>query len=332
MTGCFHGGAVLSLADRLGIAAADIIDLSTGISPHAYPLPDFTADDWAQLPQKETVMAVYAAAATYYGAETPDHVSLFSGTQHFLQLFPWRFREKQAVAVVGPTYEEHAFCWAQAGHDVTQVPTLEAALACEASVVVVVNPNNPTGRLYDQAILKQAQEIMAAKGGLLIVDEAFMDLTPTQSMSGAVGAGHLIVLRSFGKFFGLAGVRIGCVLTDSEKTQAFRMMGGPWVLHGPALRLATQAFNDQAWQEEARRQLKKQRIAFDTVLAACGILVEGGCDLFRWCHVETGAAFFEQAAAQGVLVRAFDHSPAHVRLGLPQGDEALAEIAQQLQI
>ena len=205
-----HGGD-LDAARRLFPGAPEpFIDLSTGINPNPYPLPRFSADLFARLPEPAAATAVAAAAARAYGAHSADQVVPAPGTQILLPLVAGLVRPCRA-AIVAPTYAEHARAAAFAGHEVEAVREIDACRG--AGLVIVGNPNNPDGRLHARAALLDLAKDLRGRGGLLVVDEAFMDVGPPDaSLAADVSCGNVVVLRSFGKFFGLAGIRLGFAL------------------------------------------------------------------------------------------------------------------------
>ena len=128
------------------------------------------------------------------------------GSQAIIQCLP-RLLTPTRVAVITPTYREHVTCWSAAAHHVLEVRGPEE-IAEDTGVVVIADPNNPDGRLFNP-------ELLLGLGGkrLLIVDEAFADVVPEHQPCLQAGRPNLIILRSFGKFFGLAGMRLGFALT-----------------------------------------------------------------------------------------------------------------------
>src|SRR4051794_40912831 len=145
-----HGGDLDAVSRRYPDAPRPWIDLSTGINPVAYPVPPLPPESWARLPTISEDRALRTAAATRYGVAAPDMIVAAPGTQALLQILP-RLRPQSSVAVLVPTYEEHALCWRRCGHRVRLVNEVEAV--ADAEVAVVVNPNNPTGRLLSRDTL-----------------------------------------------------------------------------------------------------------------------------------------------------------------------------------
>ena len=237
-----HGGDLSAIRRRFPEAPEPWIDLSTGINPVPYPVVELAAETWSRLPTRQQERALVEAAAVRYGVRDPATIVAAPGTQALIQLLP-RLVAKSRVTVLGPTYEEHAHCWARQGHDVAIVSDFE-----RADVTIVVNPNNPTGKLLPQEMLRQDR-------GLLIVDEAFVDfLAPSASLAGNLPA-NTIVLRSFGKVYGLAGVRLGFAIAEKRIADRIRDELGPWAVSGPALEIGPRALADSAWLQAAATRL-----------------------------------------------------------------------------
>ncbi|GAA4252299.1 threonine-phosphate decarboxylase [Azospirillum formosense] len=309
-----HGGDLDAARADFPGAPEPWVDLSTGINPWPYPLPAIPADSWARLPGRSAEAALREAAAACYGAPSPDCVVAAGGSQALIQILP-RLRPPGTVAVLGPTYAEHAAGWAKAGHRVSEVMSLESCGG--ADVMVVVNPNNPDGRIVPPKTLLALADRQAARGGWLVVDEAFAEVAPHCSVAAEAGRAGLVILRSFGKFFGLAGVRLGFLLGEPALVEASRAAMGPWAVSGPALAVATAALSDAAWIAATRRRLADAAARFDAKLAGAGVRVAGGTSLFRLIDDPQAAGLYNELGRAGVLVRRFDYRQEWLRLGLP---------------
>jgi cobalamin biosynthetic protein CobC len=316
-----HGGDLGDVRRRHPGAPRPWIDLSTGINPLPYPVADLPADAWSRLPSHDAEQTLIATAAQRYRCE-PGQLIAAPGTQALIQVLP-RLVARSRVAIVGPTYAEHELNWRRHGHDVAVVASLEAA---DADVVVVVNPDNPTGRLWPT----QALRGIAAR--LLVVDEAFIDLLPHQASL----AGHLphnaVVLRSFGKVYGLAGLRLGFAIAAVPLAQRLREELGPWAVSGPALAIGTTALADDAWLQETAARLAGDVRQLDALLVSAGFTVLGGTPLFRLASHPKAHEKVEDLARQGIHVRAFGHQPTWLRFGLPGGDEEFRRLSAALQV
>lgn len=311
-----HGGGLRVAAERYGIPLSDWLDLSTGINPQGWPVPPIPATVWQRLP--ETNDGLEAAAAAYYGAESLLPVA---GSQAAIQALPL-VREPGRIGVLSPSYAEHAHAWRRAGHQVELLPaaSLDAAIA-QLDALVLAHPNNPTGVRFPLESLLDWRARLAARGGWLVVDEAFMDATPEGSLANHVGLPGLIVLRSLGKFFGLAGARVGFVLADPTVLDCLREHLGPWTVTGPSRWVATRALSDCAWQAAMRADLDRAGSRLAELLKRQGLPAVGGTGLFQWAPAPDAVFWQDALARRGILVRRFTDPPA-LRFGLPGGEPA----------
>ena len=314
-----HGGRLRQAAREYGIPLADWLDLSTGINPDMYPVPAVDPLVWQRLPEDDD--GLEAAAAACYGN---DQLLALPGSQAAIQSLPRLFRP-MAVACVSPLYGEHPHAWEYAGHKIRRVPSLKRALAAATPVVLLCNPNNPTAECTPRDALCAAAEVLRQRGGHLIVDEAFADAEPENSVTALAGgeaAPNLIVLRSLGKFFGLAGARVGFVFAAADLLDRLRETIGPWSIAHPSRHVARQALADTAWRHAAQERLiaASQRLA--EKLAPLGTVRRTAL----FCTVGSKevplpvASLAEHFARRAILVRRFDPHGL-LRFGLP-GDEA----------
>ncbi len=318
-----HGGEVDAFAEAYGIPRERWIDLSTGINPVAFPIPELANDYWQRLPDSGLDGWLRDAAAAHYGVADPAHVVPTPGSQAAIQWLP-RLVSSTRVAILGPTYHEHAHCWSEAGHSVIEVAD-PYRIPDRADVVVCVNPNNPDGRRLEPEAM-----LALAKGRLLVVDEAFADLVPEISLAGAVGTGDVVVLRSFGKFFGLAGVRLGFVLTGEPLATKLLGAMGPWAVSGPAAAIGAVALADAAWARAGRIRLTAAAGRLDGLLMRNGLVVAGGTALFRLAACDRASELFEHLAQAAILVRRFPDQPTWLRFGLPADDAGFERLARAL--
>lgn len=286
------------------------LDLSTGISPYAYPIPAINPELWQRLPMEND--ALLDTARHYY---QQPHVLAVAGSQAAIQALP-HARPHSRVLVLGPAYAEHAHAWRKLGHAVMERDSLpEAGELHAVDVLVVCNPNNPTGRLCSPAQLRAWQQALAPSGWL-IVDEAFMDATPENSISEEALASGMIVLRSLGKFFGLAGARVGMVLAAPELLDQLKEWLGPWTLSGPARQIATAAMADSDWQHAQRRRLQHDMQTMHVMLEGAGISPTGSTALFSYWQDPRAIDLHTHLAQHGIWTRLFANLSA-IRLGLP---------------
>jgi cobalamin biosynthetic protein CobC len=326
-----HGGNLNDAALRYGRPRGEWLDLSTGINPVPYPAPAPAADAWHRLPEPSTELA--RAACDYYGA---PRLLPVAGTQAAIQALPQlRLRQdgKPArVAVAAPIYAEHAHCWRRAGHAVREVPyaQLDEAAAGDCEVLVLCNPNNPTGAMVEpQRLLRWARQLHA-RGGWLVVDEAFGDTVREASVAAQAGQDGLIVLRSVGKFFGLAGLRLGFVAAAQDLLDALADWLGPWTVAGPAQQVGIAALRDAAWQRATLIRLQGEGERLRATLARHGIAAAGSA-LFQWWPEPRAAQFHEAMARQGVWVRLFTRGAGGIRIGLPPDEAGWQRLEQALQ-
>ncbi|WP_394540093.1 threonine-phosphate decarboxylase CobD [Lysobacter enzymogenes] len=310
-----HGGRLLRAAQRYGIPASQWLDLSTGINPQAWPVPEIPARAWQRLPEDDDGLAEVAAA--YYGAPQALPVA---GSQAAIQALP-ELRAPSRVGVLAPGYAEHAHAWRRAGHRVDTLCADELLAQRERfDVIVLIHPNNPGGERFERESLLALHRELGARGGWLLVDEAFMDATPERSLCGDSARDGLIVMRSAGKFFGLAGARAGFVCAAPALLAALRERLGPWTLTGPARHVLRHALADRDWQRRMRTQLQTQGERLAAMLCAHGLAPSGGCAFFQWLRDPRAAQLHDALAQRAILTRLFDE-PASLRFGLPGGED-----------
>lgn len=312
-----HGGNLEAARARFPGAPEPWLDLSTGISPFAYPLPALPPEAFARLPEPAAIARLSALAEARLGAR---EAVAAPGTQILLPMIAGLLPPGEAC-VVGPTYAEHARAAALAGHRVTEAPEPRPA-----DLLVIVNPNNPDGRLWPRALLRDLAAGQRARGGLLLVDEAYMEAAPSdESIAGEKGA---VVLRSFGKFHGLAGLRLGFALAEAAVAARLRARLGPWAVSGPALAVGLAALADPGWASAARARMEAMAAALDAVLEGAGLRVVGGTALYRYVAAPPGTA--SRLGRAGILVREFPFAPDRLRFGLPPDAAALGRLAGAL--
>jgi len=312
--GIWHGGDLATARALFPEAPQPWIDLSTGINPIPYPLPALPLSLWTRLPGADDELALLAAARAAY--RMPDHAGIVAapGTQILIELLP-RLAPSGPVAILGPTYAEHGHAWRKAGFAVTEAAAPDEA----AATIVVVNPNNPDGRLLSRAALADLAAHCAARGGLLVIDEAFADFAPEASIVPDLPAGA-IVLRSFGKTYGLAGLRLGFAIGTAGLMARLKAALGPWSVAGPALHVGAQALANAGWLASANRARARDAARLDALLATHGRIV-GGTSLFRLLETPAAPTLFTRLGRHGIYVRRFQNAPDRLRFGLP-GDEA----------
>ena len=322
-----HGGRLKRAAEFYDIPEADWLDLSTGISPRGWPLPPIPPEVWRRLPEDDDGLAEQARA--WAGAPSEAGCLPIPGSQAAIQTLP-RLRSPGTVGVVDPGYAEHAWCWRQAGHEVIPLASTAIPEALDRlDVVVWIQPNNPTGEGLGPEKLREWRARLVGHGGWLVIDEAFIDTCPEWSLAPESDAEGLVVLRSLGKFFGLAGARAGFALGPSELIARLGTAIGPWAVPHPTRWLMGRALADTAWQQAQREWLDEQSRALDGVLERAGLQPSGGTPLFRYCPHPRAGEIQEQLARNAILVRRFE-SPSALRFGLPADSTGLERLAAAL--
>jgi cobalamin biosynthetic protein CobC len=315
-----HGGRLGAARAMYSQAPQPWIDLSTGINPESYPAPRARGITLNRLPDIAELSRLEAVAAAAFGVADPQRVVATGGTEPALRLLPYVLGQKAAV-VAGPTYGSHADGWERAGVPARMVPDseLEDSIA-DQTALVVVNPNNPDGRVVSGDRLRQLHDAVAARGGVLVLDEAFAEVTPEASvaeLAGSKQAERLVVLRSFGKFYGLAGLRLGFVVGAAQIAARVRGVIGDWPVSVDALAAGLAAYADREWAQRMRDQLAGSARRLDGLLVLRGFEVVGGTSLYRLVRAHDAPVRFERLAAAGILTRPFQHDNSLLRFGLP---------------
>jgi len=315
-----HGGNLALAAVQYGIPLENWLDLSTGINPNGYPTPEIAPSAWQRLPIDND--GLIEAACAYYGCKFALPTA---GSQAALQILP-QLRAPSKVAMPSLMYQEHAKAWQRAGHEVIKFESYpDENTIKNADVILLCNPNNPTATQFLATDLLSWHTQLAKRGGWLIVDEAFIDATPEQSIAQHAHVEGLFVLRSLGKFFGLAGARVGFLLGTEDALLRAQEAIGPWAISGPSRLVAKQALVDKTWQQNTRLQLpvSSQRLA--NLLTQYGLAPVAGSALFQFTPTELAVAWQQHLAKHGIWVRLFSKvsglkEQSALRFGLPPDD------------
>jgi cobalamin biosynthetic protein CobC len=184
-----------------------------------------------------------------------------------------------------------------------------------ADIAVVVNPNNPDGRRWPP----EALAALAARVGRLVVDESFADADPGLSLAPRLAelGERVVILRSFGKFYGLAGARLGFALAGPLTAARLRALAGPWAVGGPAIAIGLAAYADSAWQNETSARLHADSARLHALLASAGWPTVGATALFVTAETGDARAAQSRLARARIWTRAFPYSAGWLRLGLP---------------
>jgi cobalamin biosynthetic protein CobC len=313
----YHGGA-LDVAERLAPdAPKPWIDLSTGINPEPYPPPPLAPAVWTRLPDVAALARLERVAAARYGAR-PESVVAGPGSQGLLQILA-RLAPRGAVGALKPTYAGYADAFEAAGLRVATADSLAGLADC--AVAVVANPNNPDGRTVALDRLIDLHARLVARGGWMIVDEAFADFDAGASLAPVLPERGAVALRSFGKTYGLAGLRLGFAIASPDIAAPLRAALGPWAVSGPALAIGAEALADSAWLAATAARLAADCARLDALLVANGWRIVGGTRLFRLAARKDAAGAFLRLLGAGILTRPFADRPDSLRFGIP-GEEA----------
>lgn len=312
-----HGGRLLEATAAHPDAPRPWLDLSTGINPLPWSGPRATIDDLRRLPDPRGLARLEAVAARAFGVADPGRVAAVSGAEAALRLLPGLIGGG-TVALLAPIYGGHAEAWAASAPNL--LASLDDPRARAADILVLANPNNPDGRRIDREALAALAVERSDAGRWTIVDESFVEVAPRLSV-GDLEIDRLITLRSFGKFYGLPGARLGFLIGNNIFSREFRALLGDWPIGADALALGLGAYADEAWRAATRSWLTMQAAEVDAALAEVGFTTLGGCDLFRWAEVPDAHAVFTRLCDQGVLTRPFADQPDRLRVGLPSRNE-----------
>jgi cobalamin biosynthesis protein CobC len=317
-----HGGNLDLALQRFGGRLDDWIDLSTGINRQPYPVPELAPRHWSALPSRSDIEQLHEAARQAYGTRAP--IVAVAGAQAAIQLLP-RLSPRGRAKILAPGYNEYASVLRISGWDVAEVADLKSL--APSDLAVVANPNNPDGRRHDPADLLA----LLARVSRLVVDESFADAAPDLSLAADAARAGLLILRSFGQFYGLAGLRLGFVLGSTADVAALAALAGPWPVSGAAIEIGRRALLDRDWAAETSARLVRDASRLDAIVAQSqGWTLVGGTPLFRL--YETGDASAAQArlAAARIWSRIFSDRPGWLRLGLPGAETEWARLTAAL--
>lgn len=305
-----HGGRLRQAAHDYHIPLQHWLDLSTGLAPDGWPVPAIPAEVWRRLPEEDDGLGMASLAYFNNIAVLP-----VAGSQAAIQALPQLFSPCR-VGILSPCYAEHLRAWQMSGHQVAEMREApNDTISANVDILVLSNPNNPTGIIIPPKTLLGWHAQLASRGGMLVVDEAFMDATPTGSILAQATLPGLVVLRSLGKFFGLAGLRCGFVAAETALLQRLDNLLGPWGVSHPARWITQRALADRPWQQQQRSGLLQAAAALGDLLKEVGLSSPSGCALFRWVPTDEAASLADRLARQGILVRSFVDG---LRFGLPR--------------
>lgn len=310
-----HGGGLDAAMDRYGGTRADWLDLSTGINPVAYPVHDISPDAWTRLPDETATEALIEAARRFWNVPDCAQIIAAPGASSLIARVP-DLTFATSAYIPGPTYNEHAAAFAARKR-------LVDAKDATMPVHVYVHPNNPDGRLW--------RSIPQTGPDLTIIDESFCDTCPEQSHIARATRPGTIVLKSFGKFWGLAGLRLGFAIGQRKTIGRLTELLGPWPVPGPALEIGARALADTDWIDATRDRLARDAMRLDARLNDIGARLVGGTDLFRTYAMPGRAADWQGKLARAhVWTRVFPYSDTWMRFGLPGSDADWAQLEAAL--
>ncbi len=325
-----HGGDLAYAAARYGTPKDGWLDLSTGINPNGYTPPVIPRPVVARLPEPSELDALLTVARKAYGLPASVDLLATPGTEIAVRLLP-HVAPPGTVGIVGPTYSSHRAGWAAADRDVAASPNL-SSVPSDAAIVIVANPNNPDGRTFAHAELVPLAKSLSERNGLLIVDEAYADLQPEVSLMPLLAEAPAVVLRSVGKFYGLAGIRLGFVAGHRVTIERLRDLIGAWPVSGPAIAIGSAALADETWRTQKLRRLKHDGQRLRKMLSAHGLTVTGSTALFALVEDTHARALHKALADRGIWTRVFPYEWRWIRFGLPTEagfarlEKALSEI------
>ena len=332
--GIAHGGRLIEAGLRYPQAPRPFLDLSTGINPYAYEVPLLPRSAFTRLPEPEQLTDLQEAAARAYRASDAAMVVASPGTQIAISLLPHLLGLRVAT-ILGPTYGGHQAAWAAAGAAVRLAPDFAAFAKCARAyggAAILCNPNNPDGRTNPRPAMLELAGEMAGRGGVLIVDEAFADLqSPDPGLAAALPHAGLLILRSFGKSYGLAGLRLGFLLADPPLAAMLRTTLGDWAVSGPALAIGRAALADADWRQRTGARLHDGCARLDRMFSAARLKPRGGTRLFRLFGGATARATHHALAESGILTRRFEHDAELLRVGLPGCETTWTRLQAALQ-
>jgi cobalamin biosynthetic protein CobC len=323
-----HGGAVAAARLAFPGAPEPWLDLSTGVNPHAYPFGGVPWESLTRLPDPHELQALERAAAKAFAIPSHARAVAAPGTQAVINWLPQLFPARRA-GILGFSYSGHAAAWERGGAEVPAVDDFAELAAKDAAIIV--NPNNPDGRLVPAGELCRLAQELGRRNGLLIVDEAFIDfLEPEASLAPRLPDAGAIVLRSFGKTYGLPGLRLGFAIAPKRVAEKLRAALGPWPVPGPAIGIGQKALADAPWRAAARERLARETAKLDEMLAAAGFALVGGTHLFRLAAREDALDWHDRLARAGILARRFEARPHWLRFGIPGGEMAWGRLRAAL--
>ncbi len=308
-----HGGGLDVAINQYGGTRSDWLDLSTGINPNPYPIPDIPLHYWHVLPDEGPKARLLEAARKFWNVPNGAKIVAASGVSAIIAQLP-NLVDETRVSIINPTYNEFAASFA--GRD--------WSLQQHAPVQVRVHPNNPDGRLFSRA------EIDNQHDRLTIIDESFCDIYPESSFIDLADKPDHIILKGTGKFWGLAGLRLGFAITTPDLAGKLIQCLGPWNISGPAQFIGQKALSDQTWVACTRTELATMAKQLRDILIQNGLTALGGTDLFQLAETTSAITLHDHLCQNHILTRIFPYSEKWIRLGLPANITELSRLNDAL--
>ena len=308
-----HGGGLDKAMAQFGGTRDNWIDLSTGINPNPYPLPEIPAHHWHVLPDAAARDSLLEAARNFWNVPAGANIVPASGVSAIIAMLP-TLAKKSQVSILNPTYNEFAASFSDHKWPVSD----------QAPVQVRVHPNNPDGRLFSRA------EIEHQHDQLTIIDESFCDVCPKSSLIDLAQRPNHIVLKGLGKFWGLAGLRLGFAIATPDLVQKISQQLGPWNVSGPAQFIGQMALSDKTWAQNTRVELAHMTTRLQNILARNELTVLGGTDLFQLAETKDAKTLHKHLCQNHILTRIFPYTKKWIRLGLPANETELSRLDKAL--
>ena len=315
-----HGGDIDLAIKKYGGERKNWIDLSTGINRTSYPWQESVNVHLRDLPGSKLLMSLEETASRAYKIAVGTDTVASSGAQQIINLLPLYLKKYNSVAILGPTYNEYESAFKSSNVRTKMVSEI-SDLYC-SDIAIIVNPNNPTGK----EIAEEALDELSKKVRILIIDESFKMFSSRKIQK----LDNVIQINSLGKFFGLAGLRLGFVSGPSDFIKSVRNMLGPWPISSLAAEIGLVALNDKIWISEMEKILLAASNALHEVCNSKNWKLVGKTNLFHTYAISNCLEVEEQFAAHGIWVRTFDYSETWVRLGIPTSECELTRVKQAL--
>lgn len=322
-----HGGCLSAFQRAYPMAPSPWYDLSTGVNPFHYPFNGHFASSLCALPEAEKLDALRHAAAQAYDSCAEDIVAA-PGTQTIIGLMPYLLAPPR-VYIEAPTYSGHEESWHGAHIQCESRSDLMNTQIDPGCTYILCRPNNPDGRRNTILELQDFATHVQGHDGTLVIDASFADFE-FENVSEIVQNPAVIMLRSFGKTFGLAGLRLGFAVSKHPVMKRLAVALGPWPLHGSALSIGTEALNDKTWRRETAKKLLANQQRLQEMMSSAGLTYLGGTHLFSLFSHRNAPNLWHRCAINGVATRRFRDRADWLRLGTPGDEDAFYRVRTAL--